>query len=85
MDRIEPPDEDRANELVPSEANGIAPPSGTPEVLDPVSLRILSLGGILIGAILVARVKQFGPVEFYEGIPAKLPDVVRAGLELPPS
>jgi len=85
MDSIKPPDEDRPNELVPSEANGVALPSGTSEVPDPVSLRILLGGGILMGIILVARVKQVGPVEFYEGIPAKLPDVVQAALELPPS
>jgi hypothetical protein len=77
-----PEEPQQANELVP-ETSGVAPRSGTSEVLDPESLRIL--GGILIGLILVARVKRFGPVEFYEGIPAKLPDVVRTGLELPPS
>jgi len=98
MDRNKPPDEDfldarqrldieieglrRANELV-LQAHGVAPRSGTSEVLDPVSLGVV--GGILIGAILAARVKRVGPVEFYDGIPNKLTDVVRAGLELPPS
>jgi hypothetical protein len=71
----------RANELVP-QANGVVPRSGTSEVLDRVFLRILLGGGMVIGAILAARVKQVGPVKFYEGIPVKLPDVLRAGAKL---
>jgi hypothetical protein len=49
------------------------------QILDPVSLGIL--GGILIGSILAARVKKAGPIEFYEGIPEELPEVLRAGLK----
>jgi hypothetical protein len=47
-----------------------------PQIFDPVSLGIL--GGILIGTILASRVKKIGPVEFYEGVPKELADVVRA-------
>lgn len=46
-------------------------------VLDPISISIA--GGILIGAILAARVKRIGPVEFYEGVPKELADVVKIG------
>lgn len=47
--------------------------------IDPVSLAIG--GTILIGAILAARVKKAGPLEFYEGVPAELADVIKsAGL-----
>ena len=46
-------------------------------VLDPVTLAI---GGIiLIGSILAARVKRIGPVEFYEGVPKELAEVLKAG------
>ena len=76
---------ERANELVRSDADGVVPRSGTSEVLDPVLLRILLGGGMLIGTILAARLKQVGPVEFYEGVPNELPQVLRAGLESPPS
>lgn len=62
------------------QGDGVAPRPGTSEVIDPASLSIL--GCMLIGAILAARVKRLGLVEFYEGIPNKLPNVVRAGLEL---
>src|SRR3954463_6869589 len=72
----------RAAELA-LQAHGVAPRSDTSEGLDPVSLGIL--GGILIGAILAARVTRIGSVEFAEGIPDKLPDVVQAALELRPS
>lgn len=46
------------------------------QIFDPVSLGIL--GGILIGAILASRVKKVGPVEFYEGVPKELADVIKA-------
>jgi hypothetical protein len=49
----------------------------TAHVLDPITLSIL--GGIIIGGILAARVKKIGPVEFYEGIPKELGDVMKAG------
>lgn len=46
-------------------------------VVDPVTLAI---GGIiLIGAILAARVKKIGSIEFYKGIPKELSDVMKAG------
>lgn len=48
----------------------------TAHVLDPISLGVF--GAILIGAILAARVKKVGPVEFYEGIPPELADVLKA-------
>ena len=48
-------------------ADGVAPRSGSSEVLDPVFIRMLLGGGILIGAILAARVKQVGSIEFFEG------------------
>lgn len=48
----------------------------TPQIFDPVSLGIF--GGILIGTILASRVKKIGPVEFYEGVPKELAEVVRA-------
>ncbi len=45
-------------------------------VVEPLSLAI---GGvILIGAILAARVKKMGSVEFYEGVPKELADVMKA-------
>ena len=47
-------------------------------LLDPVSLGIM--GGILIGSILAARVKRIGGVEFYEGVPRELADVLKAGV-----
>ena len=87
MDRNKPPDDDfldEPNELVPP-ADGVAPPSGTSEGLDLVSLRRVVGGSMLMGIILVARVKQVGSVEFFEGIPDKLSAVLQAGLELPPS
>lgn len=80
MDQHTPPDDDPRQP--PSEELQRVP---APEVLDPVALRMLVGGGIAIGLILAARVKQLGQIEFYDGIPDKLPDVVRAGLELPPS
>ena len=46
-------------------------------VLDPVTLGIGGL--VLIGAILAARVRKIGPVEFYEDIPENLGDVLKAG------
>lgn len=55
-------------------------------LIDPVSLGIL--GGILIGCILAARIKKVGKVEFYEGVPKELADVLKAGtgmLGSPPS
>jgi hypothetical protein len=52
----------------------------TAQILDPVSLGIL--GGVLIGAILAARVKKVGSVEFYEGIPKELVDVLNAGTKV---
>lgn len=50
---------------------------GMAHVVDPVSLGIM--GGILIGAILAARVKRIGKVEFFEGVPKELAEVVKAG------
>jgi hypothetical protein len=47
---------------------------GVAHLLDPVSLGIL--GGILIGAILAARVKRIGKMEFYQGIPKELVDIL---------
>jgi hypothetical protein len=47
---------------------------GAAHLLDPISLGIL--GGILIGAILAARVKRAGKVEFYEGVPKELGDII---------
>lgn len=73
-----------ANEIVP-QSDGVASRSGSSEVLDRGSSRILLGGGMLIGAILAARVKQVGQVQFYEGIPDPLPHVLRAGVELAPS
>ena len=50
-------------------------------VLDPFTL---SIGGaILIGAILAARVRRIGPVEFYEGVPENLAKVIKAGANVP--
>jgi hypothetical protein len=45
-------------------------------VLDPVSLLIG--GTLLIGLVLAARVKRIGDVEFYEGIPENVADLVKA-------
>jgi hypothetical protein len=45
--------------------------------VDPITLSIL--GGIVIGAILAARVKKIGTVEFYEGVPKELADVIKVG------
>ena len=45
--------------------------------VDPVTLAIG--GAILIGSILAARVKKVGSVEFYEGVPKELADVLKAG------
>jgi hypothetical protein len=48
--------------------------------VDPVTL---SIGGaILIGAILAARVKKIGPVEFFKGIPKQLANVMKAGASI---
>jgi hypothetical protein len=47
---------------------------GAAQLLDPISLGIL--GGILIGVILAARVKRVGKVEFYEGVPKELGDII---------
>ncbi len=48
--------------------------------IDPLTL---SIGGvILIGAILAARVKKIGSVEFYKGIPENLAKVIKAGASL---
>jgi hypothetical protein len=39
----------------------------------------LTIGGIiLIGAILAARVKKIGSIEFYEGVPENLAKVIKA-------
>lgn len=46
-------------------------------VLDPLTLAIA--GAILIGAILASRVKRIGAVEFYEGIPDELGNVIKKG------
>jgi hypothetical protein len=46
-------------------------------VLDPVTLSIVGI--MLIGGILAARVKKIGSVEFYEGVPKELADVIKAG------
>ena len=47
---------------------------------DPITL---SIGGlILIGAILAARVRKIGPVEFYEGVPENLAKVIKAGASI---
>lgn len=51
-------------------------------VLDPITLGISGL--ILIGAILAARVKKIGSVEFYEGIPENLANVLKAGASFTP-
>ena len=49
--------------------------------VDPVTLGI---GGIiLIGAILAARVRKIGPVEFYKDIPDDLANVLKAGTTIP--
>jgi len=46
-------------------------------VLDPLSLAI---GGvILIASILASRVKKVGSIEFYEGVPEELGNVIKAG------
>jgi hypothetical protein len=45
--------------------------------VDPITLSIL--GAILIGSILAARVKKVGSVEFYQGVPKELADVLKAG------
>ncbi len=51
--------------------------------IDPVTL---SIGGaILIGAILAARVKKIGSVEFYEGVPENLAKVIKAAASIPGS
>jgi len=48
--------------------------------IDPITL---SIGGIiLIGAILAARVRKIGPVEFYKGIPEGLAKVIKAGASI---
>lgn len=49
--------------------------------MDPATRRIFVGGGMITAAILAARVKQVGPVKFYERIPDQLPDVLRAGAE----
>jgi hypothetical protein len=46
------------------------------QVLDLLSLGII--GAILIGMVLAVRVKQVGPVEFYEGLPAGTDKLVKA-------
>ncbi len=46
------------------------------EVLDPFTLAIL--GATLIGCILAARVSKIGSVEFYQGVPKELADVLKA-------
>ena len=51
-------------------------------VVDPLSLSII--GGIIIGGILAARVKKIGSVEFYEGVPKELADVMKAGASIAP-
>lgn len=51
-------------------------------LLDPLTLGIGGL--ILIGAILAARVKKIGSVEFYEGIPENLATVLKAGASCTP-
>jgi hypothetical protein len=48
-------------------------------VIDPLSLAV---GGLILGGLILAsRVKKIGPdgVEFYEGIPEQLAQVLRAG------
>lgn len=45
--------------------------------VDPITLSIV--GAMLIGAILAARVRRIGPVEFYEGVPENLAKVIKAG------
>lgn len=46
-------------------------------MFDPLTLAIG--GGVLIGAILAARVRKIGAVEFYEGVPEELALLLRAG------
>jgi hypothetical protein len=52
----------------------------TPRVqaLDPLSLGII--GSTLVAAILAARVKKIGPVEFFEGIPKELANAIKAAI-----
>jgi hypothetical protein len=51
------------------------------QALDPITL---SIGGIiLIGAILAARVKKIGNVEFYQGLPKETADVIKAAASVP--
>jgi hypothetical protein len=51
--------------------------AATAHVLDPFS--IILIGVLAIGGILAARVKKVGPVEFYEGIPKELGDIMKTG------
>lgn len=46
------------------------------QCLDPVSLGIV--GATIIGIILAARVKKIGAVEFYEGVPDEVVEIVKA-------
>ena len=74
----------RTDELVSSEADGAAPGGGTTwQLLDP---RVLgTLGTFGIGFVLAARIQEFGPFKFNEGIPPELAEVVRASFKLPSS
>jgi hypothetical protein len=92
MDRNSPPDDDfdarqleaqRTDELVSSEADGIAQHGVPwPLLLDPKTL--VTLGTFGIGFVLAARIQEFGPFKFNEGIPSELADVLRACFK-PPS
>jgi hypothetical protein len=51
-------------------------PKGSAYVIDPITV-----GFLLAGLILASRVKRVGPdgIEFYEGIPKSLADILKAG------
>jgi hypothetical protein len=48
--------------------------------VDPLTLSII--GAMVIGGILAARVKKIGAVEFYEGVPKELADVLKVGAQV---
>ncbi len=78
-----------SNEVVPP-GDGVVPHPEANAILhllswDPVSLRMVLGGGLAIGVILASRVKQLGSVEFFEGMPNGLPELLRVSRELPPS
>ena len=50
-------------------------------VVDPITLVIL--GATIIGIILASRVKKIGDIEFYEGVPKEVADIVKHAITIP--